>query len=241
MDIELYMKVLFISVGLFTSFSGVNSTKGRHFSKHFSSDITHTVHDVHFQQVKSDGFTLLGCYIPKILRRVKILAYPWMIVRMLFQVIRRHRTIGGYDAVVAREPIVAGFIAFLVSRILGLPLLVEMNGNYSSRVVWGEENYSTFSMIKRALVMKLIPIILNRASAIRVLYPWQLEPYSGLRDISIKTYCFHEFTQVENIVPSTTGGHYILAMGSPWFIKGFDILINAFQLVAQSCATLVGQ
>ncbi|MBT1450650.1 glycosyltransferase family 4 protein [Glaciecola sp. XM2] len=227
------MKVLFISVGLVTSLSGVNSTKGRYLSRHFFSDMTHTVNDRQLHQVDVQGGTLLGCYVPKFLRRVKLLAYPWIISNMLFRAVKRHRSIGGYDAIVAREPIVAGVIAVFVSRLLRLPLLVEMNGNYSSKVVWGEENYNLVSAVKRALVMRLIPFVLNRAGAIRVLYPWQLQPYSGLKDLSRKTFCFHEFTQVENIMPSNNCKPYLLALGSPWFIKGFDLLIKAFVMIAE--------
>jgi glycosyltransferase involved in cell wall biosynthesis len=48
----------------------------------------------------------------------------------------------------------------------------------------------------------------------------------------VKAVSFHNYTPVSNFKKSTKDGDYIMTMGYPYYIKGFDISISAFDRIA---------
>lgn len=66
---------------------------------------------------------------------------------------------------------------------------------------------------------------------VHLLYPNALDPYPLLRNV--RRAVFHEFVPVSAVPRHEPGGEqYVLLLGAPWYLKGADILVNAFRRVA---------
>lgn len=139
---------------------------------------------------------------------------------------------GPYDAIVTYGPFVPSIAGLVVSRLTRTPLIIDVPGHplkgyrYSSH--WG-------ARIRAWAAGWLVPAVLKRADVLKLLYFAQLD---GLQDaIWKKTVVFHDFVPLSTIEKETgygkvEDGNYLLFLGSPWFLKGVDVLIRAFNLIS---------
>ena len=80
--------------------------------------------------------------------------------------------------------------------------------------------------------MRVVPLVVNRAKAIKLLYDAQLNPYRIKLSAKQKAFAFHDFVDHADIGrPNELEENYLLLMGWPWYIKGVDIAIQAFDRV----------
>ena len=76
--------------------------------------------------------------------------------------------------------------------------------------------------------MFIIPFVLKRTDRVKLLYENQLAPFNGLK-LSKKVECFHDFVPISHFKPDIPSeAKYMLFLGFPWFLKGVDILLKAF-------------
>ena len=226
--------LLIISKGLLYTLNNVNRGKHKLLANKYTGDYTHLVIDKDLKNVKSDSFTLLGCYLPEFF--VYKLPFITTVYFFLFEVSRiifRHFFVKKYDFIISRDPVFSGIMGFFISKVLRRPLIVEFNGNYSSPVVWEDQTKTFLGRLKFSFIQKLIPLICKCATKIKLLYPSHASKYVPQSDNN-KLHIFHEYTPVSSIVTNNTLGDYILFMGSPWKIKGVDLLINAFNTVKKN-------
>jgi glycosyltransferase involved in cell wall biosynthesis len=132
----------------------------------------------------------------------------------------------GYDVIVATDPFKSGLLALVGSRLLNVPFAVELNGNYFAAMDLGEPWYAR---IKARAVRAIIPFVLKRAAAIKLLYEQQLEAAPGFEH---KTVVFHNLTPLDPFRPEPSAEKYVLLLGHPWHLKGVDLLIRAFRSLA---------
>lgn len=132
--------------------------------------------------------------------------------------------------VVTTDPLKTGLLGWLIARIIGARFAPEVNGDY-----WNAANYldgrGTLSgRLKRRLVTLLGLFVLARADGIRTLYPTQLDFLKPrLRGKVVHSiFDISDFTDFENRGEDKV----VLFAGFPFFIKGVDVLIRAFQRVA---------
>lgn len=134
------------------------------------------------------------------------------------------------ELVVTTDPLKTGVLGWLIARLIGAKFAPEVNGDY-----WNAANYldgpgSLAGRLKRRLVTALGSFLLARSDGVRVLYPTQLDflkprlagkVVHSIFDIS-------DFTDFENRGEDKV----VLFAGFPFFIKGVDVLIEAFQKIA---------
>jgi glycosyltransferase involved in cell wall biosynthesis len=72
--------------------------------------------------------------------------------------------------------------------------------------------------------------VLSRATAVRLLFKDQLRGFVNL-PARVQTRCFFDITNIERFRPGAEE-NMILAVGFPFWIKGFDILCRAFHAIA---------
>ncbi len=90
----------------------------------------------------------------------------------------------------------------------------------------------------RERIMKLysdicLHLSMFAADRAHLLYPKQLYPYRLLRNTPSSV--FHEFVPVSAIdrdEDSGSGERYVLLVGAPWYLKGADLLVKAFLVLA---------
>jgi glycosyltransferase involved in cell wall biosynthesis len=67
---------------------------------------------------------------------------------------------------------------------------------------------------------------------VHLLYPEALNAYPLLR--GVRRAVFHEFVPVSAVPRHESGGDpYVLLVGAPWYLKGADVLVNAFRMVSR--------
>jgi glycosyltransferase involved in cell wall biosynthesis len=128
-----------------------------------------------------------------------------------------------FDVIVCYGPFTTGCAGLAIKWLTGRALVIEMPGHPLK--AFGLTG-SRIGRLKTRIARKLVPFVLNRADAIKLLYPTQLDDLEV--DASVPRHVSPDFTPVSLIPPSDVDEKYILMLGYPWFLKGVDILIKAF-------------
>ena len=225
--------MVFIRNGYIFTHDNINSEKYRRlsasqggyiFEKRANCDVT----------VKKVGrFVVCPILVsPKI--KPKIVAniyYFWKVWRVIGGLRRRPGVVITYD------PFLSGVFACIIKRVLNIPVLVEVNGNYLGRDAWEAYGANLTGYLKYLYCKIAIPMVVNCVDGIKLLYPTQLGKLGAKESVKIISHVFHEFTPVEKIVREYPRGNtlsdesdsYILFLGMPLYVKGVDILIRAFR------------
>jgi len=137
-----------------------------------------------------------------------------------------------YELVISMDPLKSGLLAWAVARIAGCRYAVEVNGNYHAamNLIDGSAR-AGFVRLKARVALSLMPFVLRRASAIKLLYDTQLDTVREPAWLG-KIRTFHDIVSTAPFRKESGGERYILLLGYPWFLKGVDILIAAFLSIA---------
>jgi glycosyltransferase involved in cell wall biosynthesis len=144
---------------------------------------------------------------------------------------RMSRLHGRYDVIIAHGPFSVALSGMILRAFTGAPLIVEFPGHPFR----GFDHVTGFmNRLKRRLAPVWARFVVRHADHLRLLYPAQLEDLGA--ETEGRTSVFHEFTTVASATAGTTSdssGHpYILFVGYPYYLKGVDVLIRAFQRIS---------
>lgn len=226
-------KLLIVSFGYCESLINVNMNKYLLLKDGYYGDFLGIIDNPELLDKEVDGFKMKATYIPTKWLNKKFIKYAFFFGTSLYKTLYSHYRHSKYDVIIAREPQLAGPMAFLISKITGTKLIVELNGNYASRYVWEDSDTQYVRRVKRFISSKIIPFVLKRSDGIKLLYDKQIRPY-GENDAFLNKVVstFHEYTPVSLFKPSLEQEKVILSVGYPYRIKGFDIAIKGFLQVA---------
>ena len=139
-----------------------------------------------------------------------------------------------YDAIVTYGPFRPSIAGLVVSRLTGVPLIIDVPGHPTKGYRYSSDRGSRL----RAWAAEwLVPAILRRADVLKLLYATQLDGMQGSNWPA--SVVFHDFVPLsiieEEVDSSKAVGHgdYLLFLGSPWFLKGVDVLIRAFNRISE--------
>ena len=149
----------------------------------------------------------------------------------LVRVIYAHYFRNRYDAIIAPEPLVAGVLALLMGRLTGARVVVEVNGQFESAFKYEVAKPSLKDRLKEKYAKTMAPAVLSRADAVKLLYPGQVVDLVGDRPLP-HSHCFANFVSTSQFREGRGASKYILFLGYPWYLKGVDVLIQAFQRVS---------
>ncbi len=163
-------------------------------------------------------------YADGILSNLKFLFFC---IRKLYVLKKKNAQV---DLIVTYDPIKTGLIGCLYKYVLGAKLVVEVNGVYDSPVVWEDVTQNMVRQFKKLIVPKIIRFVLQRADGIKLLFRRQIDGF----DVNCKGKVITAYFDWINTGFFTNRGEKkeILLAGFPYRIKGVDILIRAFKLVA---------
>jgi len=147
----------------------------------------------------------------------------WALLRMRLSTRRR------FDLVVSYDPLRSGLLAWFASRLNNCPYIVEVNGVYTSPYVSSE-----FSSLKRKvrdiLIPKVMKFTLKRSAGVKLLFAKQVETF----DEQLRGKVVRVFPNLVNTkgFKSIEDKKEVLSIGMPFHLKGMDVLVEAFKLVA---------
>lgn len=149
----------------------------------------------------------------------------WYYVTMGLQLRRRG---GPYDVIVAYGPFRTALAGLVLRRLIGSKLIIEIPGNYWRSFTLGRQGLlrRLYSRLRTGFVL----YVARRADHLRLLYPGQVP--TPRRHALPPASIFHEFTPLSLPPAATEEPPYILFLGYPWFLKGVDVLIKAFNRIA---------
>src|SRR6185369_15521459 len=75
----------------------------------------------------------------------------------------------------------------------------------------------------------LLHFVARRADCLRLYYPTQLSAYPKLANAP--AYVTHGFVPVSQIPVTGVRDGSVLLIGAPWYVKGVDLLIQAFRMI----------
>jgi glycosyltransferase involved in cell wall biosynthesis len=138
---------------------------------------------------------------------------------------------GRYDAIVAYGPFTTALAGMVIRLVTGAKLIVEFPGHpfrsYELYPGWA-------ARLKRRIAPFWTRFIALAADHVRLLYSSQLDELKG--DYSQKHSAFHDFTPVRWAIDAgataAEDGRYVLFLGFPFFLKGVDVLIEAFNRIS---------
>lgn len=138
-----------------------------------------------------------------------------------------------YDVIISPNPLTTGVIAILIGKVTSTKVVIEVNGNFDSAFTKNSNEFRFFDYIKHKFSEILIPFTLKYADRVKLVYRNQLLPLNLKNIDNIKTSSFVNFVPISHFATSEKKDNkYILLLGYPWFLKGVDILINAFNKIS---------
>jgi len=227
------ISLLIITKGILYSLDTVNSDKYNYLRQEFDGYLIHRVADPKFRRLQLDGFQLYGCYIPELIARSNLLSNLYYLVYSVFAGVYIFYTKPKkFDVVISRNPLASGIAAVLVVLFTRTKLIIEVNGNFASKLIWENQLETLAGKIKFHLTQIIIPLVLKFADGIKLLYDTQIDAFRWI-GIKSKTFRFHEYVPVSRLQASEQQGDYVLFLGHPWDIKGVDVLIKAFNAISE--------
>lgn len=141
-----------------------------------------------------------------------------------------------YDAIVIYGPYFNGLLAIILRAIVKVPVIVDVPGHPIKGFMSLTKDKLNYS--KSILGKYIANFVCKNADAVKILYPNQLDCLDVNLAKDVKFYrIFHCFVPVSKIIESQTVSKsqdtpYIITLGTPWYLKGVDILIKAFKDVS---------
>ncbi|MCC6931876.1 MAG: glycosyltransferase family 4 protein [Deltaproteobacteria bacterium] len=165
----------------------------------------------------------------------RYISKPWL-VRFLWDLLLiiskgtyLHYARGPFSAVVCYGTTKTALAGYIIKLLTGAKLIIEIPGNPRQAFMDNNKPFSVLSKIRNACVQRFINFWLRHADGIHTYYKKQLDGYKVTSHIIIKT--FPEFVAVSALRKKLAAGKLIMFLGYPWYLKGLDVLLQAYVLI----------
>lgn len=137
------------------------------------------------------------------------------------------------DIIIAYDPMFTGLMGAIVKILTGCKLIIEINNSNIFLGVSLKEKNKFKAFIKNSIYRLSMLFTLHYADAIKLLTVNQVLPLNK-RVAVHKIFRFHDYvpTHYFTQIP-TTMEKYVLFVGYPFYRKGVDILIKAFNIISK--------
>jgi glycosyltransferase involved in cell wall biosynthesis len=135
-----------------------------------------------------------------------------------------------FDFIMTYGTNLPGIAGVILKWITGVKLIIEIPGVPEDAFRYEVARPGRRAAIKRFFADQLLLLVGAAADCIKLLYPGQLWKYPRLREKNVVV--FHDFVPVDVIASEEAEEKFILSAGSPWYRKGIDVLIRAFESIA---------
>lgn len=136
------------------------------------------------------------------------------------------------EVIICYDPIFTGIVGVFLKLLFRCKLIIELNSSDLGEAMMMERGRSVKVRVKIFISKSLRNFSLFFTDGIKLLTELQrdsLEP----RYLKKKVFCFHDFVPTHYFQQgSAVQGKYILSVGFPFYRKGVDILVKAFERIA---------
>lgn len=227
-------KILFLNWGLASPLEIIYREKMELFSRNFSCVIISPVYShsyLDIEEISGASFHPFLIYSGNSI--LKNMHTFFKIVSICF----RKKKILDIDVIISPNPLMTGLTTLLISKMLKSKTIIEVNGDFQSAFKFGkkgEVNANLMGILKGKISRLIIPFVLKRADMVKLVYSRQLLPLKISRQDCTEKAWFPNFVPINHFIQSPKKDNkYILLLGFPWYLKGVDILIKAFNKVSE--------
>lgn len=134
------------------------------------------------------------------------------------------------DLVVTYDPLKTGLLGLIAAWIYNAKFSPEVNGDYTTEVNYREINNKFMQKFKRLVFLTIERFVLKRSDGIKILYKSQIDFFkTDLQGKYIRVLpAYVDLSIFKNIEEKKE----ILFAGFPFYLKGVDLLIDAFKRVS---------
>lgn len=226
-------KVLFLHPGSVPPHDDERRNMHAHLSRYCTGDVVTTRWTLPEDAVGPVQFDTLGDFSYHATRSTRLpplIRTLWNVSYMFRKGLSLSRSRGSYDAIVSYGPYSLSIVGWILRSLTGSRLVVEVPGPPTEGFQFEP---GVISRLKLFLARRIVPFLIRRADATRLYYGWQLDDLPT-QDFP-PAYVFPDFVPVSLVPPpddDAAGSRYILFLGHPYNRKGVDVLIKAFNSIA---------
>jgi glycosyltransferase involved in cell wall biosynthesis len=150
-------------------------------------------------------------------------------MRRGFSLIRTHR----YDAVMAYGWTLTGIAAFILKLAARVKLIIDVGAaaphSYNKFGRYGTSRRTLALRVSKAVSDLVLYFVAGSADRVVLRDPNALSHYPRLKKVPASV--IHGFVAVSQVPFTGRSEDYLLLVGAPWYVKGVDVLIRAFQQI----------
>lgn len=176
------------------------------------------------EKIQIDNFTYMSMKSDQ--SKTSSLKYAFFCIRNAIMLLRKKTKI---DLVITYDPLKTGLIGLFVSRLLKARFAPEVNGVYTSQVVYTDDKGKLLNSIKGFIYPMIMHFVFKRADGIKLLFDNQINQFKRVLHGKIIK-CFPNYVAVGDF-KNIKEDKEVLFVGFPFRLKGVDILINAFKKI----------
>jgi len=153
------------------------------------------------------------------------------IIFFIYQGRKLSKKNGPYDLIMSYGTNSSGLGALGIKLLCGGKLIAEIPGVPENGSLYDSPKTPFMTKAIHNIYNLFLHLVVKNSDHTKLLYTTQLDSYPSLKKIPSST--FHDFVPTEAIeqLPILDEG-YFLFLGSPWYLKGVDILIKAFNKIS---------
>lgn len=226
------VRLMFLGSGPAFPESIAFTSRYEHLSKYFSGDVvTPVLRSGSNAGLKVGRFDVhtYSYYEGNALLRNLHSSFILFITAMRMYMQKRH------DVIISSNPLTTGVLALLIAMLTGKKAMLEVNGNFEAAFKFGSKGGvrpSPIDVLKDKVSRPLMSFALMKADMVKLVYRDQLNPLQNGRLRRVRTSTFPNFVPIQSFIDAEKADdRYVLLLGYPWYLKGVDILIRAFNKV----------
>jgi glycosyltransferase involved in cell wall biosynthesis len=139
------------------------------------------------------------------------------------------REVTGPKVIITYDPLRNGLMGHLISRALGWPLIVEVNGTFANPNIYADSSGFVARTLKPALSRLIGRFVIKRAHGVRLLFDEQLRGFATPAESCVVRQYF-DAVPLARFQPAPEE-RFLLHVGFPYRLKGVDLLLEAFKRV----------
>ncbi|WP_144392673.1 glycosyltransferase family 4 protein [Pleionea sediminis] len=227
--------VLFIETGYKYNIENLYKHKCELISKNFRGQVITfgDQGDYQYDDVKIKVFPILSA--PKLIARyirwlLKIIMLLRTFLFSAYYARKRVKQNKDLDLIVTYDPLTTGVMGVLVSKLTKVPLVVEVNGDYTDWTNFSHIKNKYWRSLKRKLAIRTQKFVFKHCAGIKLLYKTQIDwAKKHTKNKQVKVY--PNYLNIRNF-KFIDENKTISIIGFPFDVKGIDIAIAAFKEVS---------